>query len=335
MLTSSHTALPATRTFNWQVDWAIPAFISQPQSFTALWTVLIFHPNETRRLSLVWLYTEVLCSPKTHPIRARCREMSLIHLFVNGRINEPVQTWGTSAAGVVYPPTTTTATAAAADDDAAASVPADRPTRTSIPGWVDAAGQLSALTSYYAMAYHNHNQRWSLCLCQLHRAVRGGQCAIAISAIEYAWVVITNVRETLVTLLSTKAKFVLSGWKPGFILNSDQTSVWVYIALCMFVVLIKVWKVCFTDLSKCSHVTYMTVSQHAEVTGATKAYLTLNTVAIPMRCGKINLLKIFYYYWVSQWTNFENQLAVGKVGANKCSCTVFLERSDRMLLKVN
>jgi len=60
--------------------------------------------------------------------------MSLIHLFVNGRINEPVQTWGTSAAGVVYPPTTTTATAAAADDDAAASVPADRPTRTSVPG---------------------------------------------------------------------------------------------------------------------------------------------------------------------------------------------------------
>jgi len=33
-----------------QVEWAIPAFTSQPQSFTALWLVLISHPAEGKRL---------------------------------------------------------------------------------------------------------------------------------------------------------------------------------------------------------------------------------------------------------------------------------------------
>jgi len=32
------------------VVWAIPAFTSQPQSFTAIWPVLISHPSEARRL---------------------------------------------------------------------------------------------------------------------------------------------------------------------------------------------------------------------------------------------------------------------------------------------
>jgi len=48
-----------------------PAFTLQPQSITALWPVLIFHPTDSRRLRwpgwLVahrlggWLHTEVVC----------------------------------------------------------------------------------------------------------------------------------------------------------------------------------------------------------------------------------------------------------------------------------
>jgi len=33
------------------MEWAIPAFTSQPQSITALWLVLIYRPAEDRRLS--------------------------------------------------------------------------------------------------------------------------------------------------------------------------------------------------------------------------------------------------------------------------------------------
>ena len=41
-----------------QVEWTIPAFTPQPQSVTALWTVLIFRPAEGRRLSWPeWLVT--------------------------------------------------------------------------------------------------------------------------------------------------------------------------------------------------------------------------------------------------------------------------------------
>jgi len=45
------TILPATLTFNPQVEWAIAAFTSQPQSITALLLVLIFHHTKGRRLS--------------------------------------------------------------------------------------------------------------------------------------------------------------------------------------------------------------------------------------------------------------------------------------------
>jgi len=58
MLTTDHTILPATNMFNSQVEWAIPAFTSQPWSITALYPVLISHPTEGRRLSWPgWLLT--------------------------------------------------------------------------------------------------------------------------------------------------------------------------------------------------------------------------------------------------------------------------------------
>ena len=49
-LTRDHTVLPATHTLihKWNEP---PCFFSQPQSITALWSVLIFRPTEGRRLS--------------------------------------------------------------------------------------------------------------------------------------------------------------------------------------------------------------------------------------------------------------------------------------------
>jgi len=43
-----------------QVEWTIPAFTSQPQSFTALWLVLISRPAEGRRLSWPGWLGEIL-----------------------------------------------------------------------------------------------------------------------------------------------------------------------------------------------------------------------------------------------------------------------------------
>ena len=57
MLTRNHTVLPATHTVihNWNT---ILAFTPQPQIVTALLTVLIFLPAESRRLSWPeWLVT--------------------------------------------------------------------------------------------------------------------------------------------------------------------------------------------------------------------------------------------------------------------------------------
>ena len=50
MLTRDLTVLPASHTFIHN-GMNLPAFTPQPQSVTALWPVLIFHPTEGRRLS--------------------------------------------------------------------------------------------------------------------------------------------------------------------------------------------------------------------------------------------------------------------------------------------
>ena len=73
-----------------QVEWATPAFTSQPQSFTTLWSVLISHPAEGRRLSCWvnlggWWHTETVY-PRNETVnrlstnRARRRITSLIRL---------------------------------------------------------------------------------------------------------------------------------------------------------------------------------------------------------------------------------------------------------------
>jgi len=59
MLTMDHAVLPATHTFidKWNEPY-LPLLPMQPQSVTALWPVLIFHPDEGRRLSwFEWLVT--------------------------------------------------------------------------------------------------------------------------------------------------------------------------------------------------------------------------------------------------------------------------------------
>jgi len=71
MLTMDHAVLPATHTF---IDKSnepyLPLLPMQPQSVTALWPVLIFHPDEGRRLSwFEWLVTNQGGYPPTdgHP----------------------------------------------------------------------------------------------------------------------------------------------------------------------------------------------------------------------------------------------------------------------------
>jgi len=59
-----------------QVEWAILAFTSQPQSVATLWLVLIFRPAEGRRLS--WLGGLMKC----WWFAARSRRRSPIPVFV-------------------------------------------------------------------------------------------------------------------------------------------------------------------------------------------------------------------------------------------------------------
>jgi len=84
MLTRDHTkkVLPATHVFihKWNEPY-LPAFTPHPQSVTALWPVLIFRPDEGRRLSWPeWLVTNRGGLPASRRSnRARRRVTSRYH----------------------------------------------------------------------------------------------------------------------------------------------------------------------------------------------------------------------------------------------------------------
>jgi len=69
MLMRDHTVLPATRTFIHKWNKPYLPLLPQLQSITALWSVLIFHPTESRRLSWPeWLITNQGGFPSLLPV---------------------------------------------------------------------------------------------------------------------------------------------------------------------------------------------------------------------------------------------------------------------------
>jgi len=90
VLMRPHTTVPASHTFNPQVEWAIPAFIFYPHNIITLWAVLTSYPAEGRRLSwpewlityedgIPWIVTHLILS--TNGDQQRITLMCIMPLF--------------------------------------------------------------------------------------------------------------------------------------------------------------------------------------------------------------------------------------------------------------